>query len=220
MSSQPIAVAAAAGIALLASPYLASLTLTAPDREVTAWWQPRTSSHTRYAVTAAVAVVLAALAGAAAGLGAAWPAYLALALTGATLAVIDAEHHRLPNRLMTVSASVGIVLLALAGGIEHRWDRFGRVTLAAGVVFAVFYLLALASPRSIGLGDVKLAALLAGYLAWHGWLTVFAGLAGGFLAAGIAALILLGLGRADRSSHIPMGPFLIGAAVLAAAVAS
>lgn len=220
MSSQLIAAAAAGGVALLASPYLASLTVTAPDRSVTAWWQPRTYSRSRYAVTAAAAVVLAALAGAAAGLGAAWPAYLALALTGAPLAVVDAEHHRLPNRLMYVAGIAGVALLALAAVIEHRWDRFGRVALAAAVVFALFYLLALASPRSIGLGDVKLAALLAGYLAWYGWLTVFAGLAGGFLAAGIAALILLALGRADRSSHIPMGPFLIAAAVLATAVTS
>ena len=121
---------------------------------------------------------------------------------------------------MIVSAVAGVVLLALAAGIEHRWDRFGRVALAAAVVFAIFYLLALASPRSVGLGDVKLAALLAGYLAWHGWLTAFAGLAGGFLAAGIAALVLLALGRADRSSHLPMGPFLIAAAVFIAAVAS
>ena len=216
MSSQLIAGAAAAGTALLASPYLASLTVTAPDREVTAWWQPRTSSRTRVIVTAATAVVLAALAGAAVGLGAAWLAYLALALTGATLAVIDAEHHRLPNRLLTVAAVAGVVLLALAAGIEHRRDRSGRVALVAAVVFAIFYLLALASPRSVGLGDVKLTALLAGYLAWHGWLTVFAGLAGGFLAAGIAALVLLALGRADRSSHLPLGPFLIAAAVLVA----
>src|SRR5664279_446116 len=123
MSSQLIAVAAAAGTALLASPYLASLTVTAPDREVTAWWQPRTTySWTRFIVTAAAAVMLAALAGAAVGLGAAWPAYLALALTGATLAVVDAEHHRLPNRLLTLVAVVGVVLLALAAGIEHRWD--------------------------------------------------------------------------------------------------
>lgn len=220
MSSQLIAAAAAGGVALLASPYLASLTVTAPDRAITAWWQPRPYSRSQYVVTAAAAVVFAALAGAAAGLGAAWPAYLALALTGAPLAVADAEHHRLPNRLMYVSGIAGVVLLALAAAIEHRWDRFGRVALAAAVVFALFYLLALASPCSIGLGDVKLAALLAGYLAWYGWLAVFAGLAGGFLAAGIAVLILLALGRAVRSSHIPMGPFLIAAALLAADVAS
>lgn len=66
------------------------------------------------------------------------------------------------------------------------------VALAAAAVFAIFYLLALASPRSIGLGDVKLAAVLAGYLAWRGWLTVLDGLAAGFLVAG-------------TGGHIPAG---------------
>lgn len=220
MGSQVIAVAAAAGTALLASPYLASLTVTAPDRTLTTWWQLRTTSWSRYAVTASVVVIFAGLAGAAVGLGAAWPAYLALALTGAILALVDIEHHRLPNRLLATSGIAGAVLLALAAGIEHRWERFGRVVIAAAVVFVIFYVVVLAWPRSVGLGDVKLAALLAGYLAWHSWQAVFAGLAGGFLAAAIAALVLLGSGRADRSSHVPLGPFLIAVALLAAALQS
>ena len=48
------------------------------------------------------------------------------------------------------------------------------------------------------LGDVKFAALLAGYLAWVSWPTVLAGLAGGFLAAGI---ILLATGPDVRASE-------------------
>src|SRR5664279_5210409 len=114
MSSQVAAVAAAAGTAVLASPYLASLTLTAPDRALTTWWQPHSASWSRYAVTASVSVMFAGLAGAAVGLGAAWPAYLALALTGAILSVVDVEHHRLPNRLLSAAAIAAAVLLALA----------------------------------------------------------------------------------------------------------
>jgi leader peptidase (prepilin peptidase)/N-methyltransferase len=214
------AVVLAAAIALVATPYLASLTLTAPDRELRTWWRPRSTSRRRHAVTAAVGVVLAALAGSAAGLGAVLPAYLVLAVLGAVLAVVDVEHHRLPNRLLGVLAIAGLALLTLAAGVDGRWHDLGRAALAALAVGAFFYLLALASPRSVGLGDVKLAALLAGFLAWRSWLTAFAGLAGGFLAAGIAALVLLAIGRATRSTHVPLGPFLIGAALLAAALHS
>lgn len=102
MSSQLITAVAAASVALLASPYLASLTVTVPDSATSAWWAPRTVSGTRYAATTAAALILAALAGAGSGprFGAAWPAYLVLGLTGAVLAVVDVEHHRLPNRLL------------------------------------------------------------------------------------------------------------------------
>ncbi len=209
--------AAAVAAALLVSPYLAGLTLTAPDRTLTTWWQPRATSRGRYTVTAAAAVILAALAGAATGLAAAWPAYVVLAALGAVLAVVDVETHRLPNRLLASLAITGTVLLTVAAAVDSHWDQLGRAALGAVIVGVVFYLLALASPRSVGLGDVKLAALLAGYLAWRGWLTMFAGLAGGFLAAGIAALALLGIGRANRATHVPLGPFLIAAALLAAA---
>ena len=213
-----LAVLLAAAIALVVSPYLASLTITAPDRELRSWWRPRTTSGRRYAVTGTVGVLLAALAGAAAGLSAVLPAYLALASIGAVLAVVDAEQHRLPNRLLSVLAVAGVALLTIAAGVDDRWHNLARAALATLAVGAFFYLLALASPRSVGLGDVKLAALLAGFLAWRSWLTAFAGLAGGFLTAGIAALALLAAGRATRSTHLPLGPFLIGAALLAAAL--
>lgn len=220
MRFQLLSIAVAAGVALLASPYLASLTVTAPDREQTRWWQPRRSTGTRCGVTAAVAAVFAALAGATAGLGAAWAAYLALALSGACLAIIDVEHHRLPNRLLIVTAAAGVTLFALAAAFEQRWDRYGRAVLAAAILFAILYLVALVAPRSFGLGDVKLASVLAGYLAWRGWLTVSAGLAGGFLAAGVFALGLLVLGLGDRSTQIPLGPPFIAAALVAAAIAA
>jgi leader peptidase (prepilin peptidase)/N-methyltransferase len=213
-----VAVLLAAAIALVFSPYLASLTITAPDRDLRSWWRPRITTRRRYAVTATIGVLLAALAGAAAGLGAVLPAYLALAGIGAVLAVVDAEHHRLPNRLLSVLTVAGVALLTAAAGVDDRWHSLGRAALAALAVGAFFYLLALASPRSVGLGDVKLAALLAGFLTWHSWLTAFAGLAGGFLTAGIAALALLAAGRVTRSTHLPLGPFLIGAALLAAAL--
>lgn len=215
-----LAVLLAAAVALIVSPYLASLTITAPDRELRSWWRPRRTSRRRYAVTAAVAVLLAALAGAAAGLSPVLPAYLTVAVLGTALAVVDAEQHRLPNRLLSALAIAGTALLTVAAGVDDSWHHLGRAALAALAVGAFFYLLALASPRSVGLGDVKLAALLAGVLAWRSWLTAFAGLAGGFLAAGLTALALLAAGRATRSTHLPLGPFLIGAAVLAAALHS
>ena len=87
-------------------------------------------------------------------------------------------------------------------------------------MFAVFYLFAMISPRGVGLGDVKLTALLAGYLAWFGWLTVIGGIAGGLLLAGVASILALISGHASRTTPVPLGPFLITAALLVAALCS
>jgi len=214
MSIEAIASAAAA---VAASPYLASLTLTAPDRAERRWWRPRRARAGRIAVTAACAVVLALLAATAARPTAALPAFLALALLGAVLVVVDAEHHRLPNRITLAAGILGAAGLTAAAAVDGAWPDLTRAGLAAAAVFALFYVMALISPRGIGLGDVKLAGLLAGFLGWLGWVSVLIGLAVGFLAAGALGILLLLTRRATRRTHIPLGPFLIVAALAVAA---
>lgn len=213
-----LAVGLAIVLAALSTPYLAGLTATVPDRDVTRWWLPTRAPTRRLAITGVTAVVLAALAGTATGWSAAWPAYVALSLIGTTLFVIDVELHRLPNRLTATAAVAGAVLLTAAALIDETWSALARVGTAAVVVFALFYVLALISPRGVGLGDVKLAAVLAGYLAWFGWIEVVRGLGAAFVVAGFASITLLVAGRATRKTAIPFGPFLIGAAMLVAAL--
>jgi leader peptidase (prepilin peptidase)/N-methyltransferase len=212
-----LAAATAAAAGLLAAPYLAGMTITpaAVDAGRPGWWRPRPAPARRTAITAAVAIVLATLAGLGAGAHADWPAYVALALTGTVLALIDAERHRLPNAVLLAAGAGGATLLLAAAGVDDRWGDLGRAAVAAAAVFAVFYLAAFASPRSVGLGDVKLAAVLAGYLAWRSWATMVTGLALGFLVAGVVAAGLL---VARRHDPLPLGPFLITAALIALAL--
>jgi prepilin signal peptidase PulO-like enzyme (type II secretory pathway) len=54
---------------------------------------------------------------------------------------------------------------------------------------------------------------LAAILGWMGWSYVYIGLASGFILGGIWALALMIMGKANRSSHIPFGPFLCVGAV-------
>ena len=213
MTMPMLAAATAAAVGLLAAPYLARLTVPAAAHGCTrsaSWWQPRTTTLRRTVLTAGVAVMLAALAGAGAGEHADWPAFLALALAGAVLALVDAEQHRLPNKILLAAAIAGGVLLIAAAGIDHRWDDLARAAVGGAAVFALLYLAALATPRNVGLGDVKLAGLLATYLGWRSWPTMVTGLALGFLTAGVAAAGLL---VAGRRNPLALGPFLITAAL-------
>lgn len=209
MSTDVTAIIAGVAACLAAAPYLARLTLSVPDRERTAWWRGGDASRRRVLVLAAVGAVLGALAGAAAGWSALLPAFVALALAGAALIVIDYEHHRLPNRLVFALAAAAAVLLALAALVRGDWHAYLRGMLAWLVVFAVLYLLMLISPRSFGFGDVKLGGVLGAYLGWFGWGYVYYGIFAGFLLGALLSIALLATRRASLKSHIAFGPMLV-----------
>ena len=203
-----------AACCLVASPYLARLTRTVPDREDRRWWRGRTASRGRLAVTAAIATVLGALGGAAAGWTALLPAFVALALSCAPLVVIDFEEHRLPNRLVFTAAGAAAVLLTVAAAVRHEWAPWLRGVEGAAAVFAMLFLLAFISPRSFGFGDVKLGAVLGGYLGWAGWLQVYYGIFAGFLLGALVALVLLASRRASLKTAMAFGPMLVLGALL------
>ena len=208
-------IGAIAGLA--AAPYLAGLTVTAPDPTVRRWWRREPAPARRRAVTAVASAVLGALAGAAAGWSAVLPAFLALAAVTAALVIIDVDQHRLPDRLVATGAAAAALLLSAAAAMRHDAGALLRSAEAAAAVFAVLMALALASPRSFGLGDVKLGGLLGAYLGWLGWAYVSYGIFAGFLLGALLALPLVATGRATLRSPVPFGPPLVAGALIVAA---
>ena len=116
------------------------------------------------------------------------------------LAVVDWEQRRLPNVVVLPSLAAAVVLSSAPLA----------AALAASLAFVAFLgLLAfgrrLYGPGALGMGDVKLAALVAAVvgLPAAGW----ALLLGVLLAGGAAAAWLLS-GRAERGALLPYGAFL------------
>lgn len=203
--------AAVAGLAIAASPYLAGLTMTVPDRANASWWRPVPVAGTRIGATALVGAAGGVLGGRAAGWTTALPAFALLALVVGPLAIIDVEHHRLPDRLVAVAAG-GLGLLVAAGLLGHDPARALRVGEAAAAVFAVLALLT--AVARFGFGDTKLGAVLAGYLGWCGWGYVLYGMMAGFLVASLSVVPMLASGRATMKSAIAFGPAMILGALL------
>lgn len=205
---------AVAGAAL--GPYLAGLTLRVPaagpwsgDR----WWLGGAASRGRVVLVTVLAAVACGAVGAAYGWAAELPAYLWLAAVGVTLAVIDWEHLRLPDRLTLPSYPVGVVLLALPG----EWDALLRAVLAAAVAGGLALLLALLAPNGgLGLGDVKLLGVLGLFLGRLGWGVLAVGVALGFTLGAVAAIVLLASRRAGLRDHLAFGPWLIAGGLVAA----
>ena len=81
--------------------------------------------------------------------------------------------------------------------------------MGLGVIF-----LGLALAGSMGLGDVKLAAVTGLLLGWLGWPAVVLGTVSAFLLAAVVAVVLLVRG-APRTSHLAFGPAIIAGAAVA-----
>jgi len=171
-----------------------------------------------------VMVVLGALSGAAVT-WALWPspalpAALVLTVFGLLLAPIDLAVQRLPNPVVAAAAGLVGVLLVAAAVITGQYPPLLRAALAGAAMGGVYLVLALLPGAQMGLGDVKLAAVLGLVLGWFGWPYVLAGAALPHLLNGPVVLVLLLTGRVRRGSALPLGPALLAGAVLAVLVVS
>jgi prepilin signal peptidase PulO-like enzyme (type II secretory pathway) len=93
--------------------------------------------------------------------------------------------------------------------VGHQPGHLGRAAVGA-VALACFYLvLAVIRPGGLGLGDVKLAASAGAVLGWIGWQALLSGTFAAFALAGVYGGALLALHRATRTSHLPLGPFIL-----------
>jgi leader peptidase (prepilin peptidase)/N-methyltransferase len=145
--------------------------------------------------------------------------HLALAAVGVWLVVIDARTHRLPNRIVLPTLGALIVLVVVEALATGGSGRMLRALLGALVLGAFYAVMHLASRQGMGGGDVKLAAVIGLVLAWHGWWTLLLGSAAAFLLGALFALVLMILRRANRSTRIAFGPWMILGAILAIAAA-
>jgi leader peptidase (prepilin peptidase)/N-methyltransferase len=200
---------------IVLGPFLAGLTLSVPAGDPflgKRWWRGGEASARRVVVVAGLAAVAVGAVAGAVGVEPQLPAYLWLAAVGVTLAVIDIETLRLPDRLILPSYPVGLVLLA----IPADWAALGRAVLAAAITGGAAFLLALLAPRGgLGLGDVKLLGLLGLFLGWLGWGVLVVGVALGFVLGAVAAAGMLASRRAGLRDHLAFGPWLIAGALVA-----
>ncbi|ROS50402.1 A24 family peptidase [Frigoribacterium sp. PhB24] len=139
-------------------------------------------------------------------------AFLWLAGVSVALAVIDLEHHRLPNAIVLPSYAVGGALLAASSILVGDWAAIVRAAIGLASLFAFYLIAALSYPGGMGFGDVKLAGVLGLYLAWLGWGEFAVGAFVAFLLGGLFAVVLLVTRRVQRTGGIPFGPWMLAGA--------
>ncbi len=143
------------------------------------------------------------------------PAYLFLAAASVVLSIVDLVEKRLPNAVLLPAAAIVAVALLLAAAASGDWGAALSALLGAAALFGVYFALAIISPSGIGMGDVKLAAVIGLGLGYLGWGTWVVGLFAGFLVGGVISLAALALRKATLRSTIPFGPSMLVGAFIA-----
>ncbi len=117
----------------------------------------------------------------------------------------DLEFRLIPDKIV-LPATVAVLALRTIDDPSVEWILSA---LAAGLLL---FLIVLAYPRGLGMGDVKLSAFMGAGLG----LSVIPAMFVGFFVAFLpAALLLVRHGREARKQAIPLGPFLALGAVAA-----
>lgn len=140
-----------------------------------------------------------------------WAAAAAFGCCLIVLSFIDFEHLLLPD-CITIPGTV----LGLAGYQLFPWhgrflEHLAGVLLGSGILLALYGLWYLMRRvEGLGLGDVKLMAMVGAVVGWPAVLLAFFA---GAASASLAALALLAFGRLQLKAKMAFGPFLcLGAA--------
>lgn len=131
-------------------------------------------------------------------------AELALGLVFCALLVVvtltDLDRRVIPNTVLLVGALAAVAIVA-----ANDPASLGTRAIAAAAGGGFLFLVALAYPRGMGMGDVKLAAVMGLYLGR----AVAPALLIGFAAGALVGLVLIARrGASARKQAVPFGPFL------------
>jgi leader peptidase (prepilin peptidase) / N-methyltransferase len=140
--------------------------------------------------------------------------YLLLAAMLVTVSIIDVDCFRLPDRIVLPTLAASVVLVVVESLRAGHAQRIGYALAGMAIYFGLLMVFHLISPRGMGFGDVKLAAVMGLYLGWlaAAYLTAFvlvvwALLIGAVLGSVVGVTMLVAQGR-SRRTPIPFGPYL------------
>lgn len=133
--------------------------------------------------------------------------YTLMLLILIAIATIDAKQKVINQRLLFVLLIGSIAAIY----INKDLDIFSAVS-ASAITFTILSLVHYISHKALGFGDVKLCACIALYM---GIQKTFSMLFIAFIICGLAALILLCIGKSNKHRELPFAPFAaIGTAVV------
>ncbi len=130
------------------------------------------------------------------------------------MAVVDLKKHKIPNQFLLIALSLRAVfyIVEFAGSASAAFSTMKNDVVAAVVISAFFLLISLIFKNSIGMGDIKLFAVMGLYQGlWGAVNAVFFSLVASFFLS----LVLLITKRKGRKDMIAFGPSILLGTIVA-----
>ncbi|MCP4581260.1 MAG: prepilin peptidase [candidate division Zixibacteria bacterium] len=126
---------------------------------------------------------------------------------------IDLDHKIIPDSLSLSGIIIGFAISFLPGmPLDWKGSLIG-ILVSGGLFLAIAEIGdRVFKKESMGGGDIKLAAMMGGFIGWKGILLVLG--IGSFLGAVIGGLSLMLAKDKEAARTIPFGPFLVTAAII------
>jgi leader peptidase (prepilin peptidase) / N-methyltransferase len=122
------------------------------------------------------------------------------------ITLTDLERRVIPNKIVGAGAVAALAIVTASDPSELP-ERLAAAAIAGGALFLV----AMAYPRGMGMGDVKLVAMMGLFLGSAVAPAVLVGFAAG---ATVGLVMIARQGAAARKQAIPFGPFLALGAIV------
>lgn len=169
----------------------------------------------RYPFVEALTGVLFGIMAARIGFDPSLPAFLVLTAFLVALSAIDLDTFLLPKKLVWPAFFSGVVLLGAAAVVQRDPRSAAEAAAGSAIAFAVLFVIHFISPKGMGFGDVRLAAVLGLHLGYLELPLVGVGLFLSFLVASVVGVGLMVAKKRGRKDRVPFGPFLAVGAGLA-----
>ena len=133
------------------------------------------------------------------------------------IAFIDAQHLIIPNVLSLTGLGLGLGIVCVIAYQDNNLDylKMGLIGFVAGglaIWLIAFIGGAIMRKKAMGMGDVKLMAVIGLYLGAFPELLMVIALSA--FSGAVIGTLLIATGKKDRKSPIPYGPFIAVAAVV------
>ena len=124
------------------------------------------------------------------------------------VSIIDIRERRIPNRITYPSIITLLIFMTGVGKFANSGPEYSRALIGLVFTFCLFLSIHMINSKGIGLGDVKLAALLGLTLAWESFDALIFGIFSIFIVSGIYSMILVVRNPKMISGSIPFAPFM------------
>lgn len=138
--------------------------------------------------------------------------YLSMLFILAAIAWIDWKTRKIPNTLLLLLICTRLLFFVYESIKEPDYTRFNLVQMGFGALLCLVILLIcrLLVRNSIGMGDIKLFAILGIYFGYDVMHVMFFS----FLCTAIYSIYLLASKKMKKKDSVPMGPFIFLGTVL------